>query len=685
MVELGIEKERLLVKGEALASNDPRVGKLSLGLYRRGIRKVAIDSEIASGELMLLLDTLNMKPEEIAGAGGIAKLLRDKAIAHVAVEETAELTIVDGAEIPVYDDVISEIDGTEDTGSDLEEAGSPESFSRLFALGGGQDGVSARNLRKMLESPEIFTKILEKCALQLEKIEGDIDPETRVQQMLDMLQILGSAIASMPSEDERSEMLKSAAVSVLGLSANLKRDFVNRGIMPNLTLKGIEADILSRFPVRELADVLFENFKISGGAASVMESHLSSLNLNLSDKEELTEALHFSLLQGGELTPAVEAVLTGEPVETSFEDAEELGSRTSDSEPARMGFDVPHIEGYPPEKTLFQGTEKTDLIERVSEEFESDAASIIAPTLLDLLYHENMPIKHAELVKRITSYIDLFLSDRDYEGASNLVRGLQAELERKANVFSSGQLQPLEEALKRYAGEQGIRKLVADFKAMKRESPDFKRVTDYISALGPSATKALLCTLEDEESRHVRLLTCQALSHIGNTCVSIVAERIDHPTWYVARNAASILGQIGADECVPHLKKTLSHTEPRVRKEALKGLASIKSDEAIELICECVADADVEMQRAALGWIAAMRSPQTLSTLEGVLCEKAIWHKDDQVVRLAIEALGAIGTEPAAAILERLTRTRRLLFHRKKAALIRDTATTAFAKSKGRG
>ncbi len=680
--EITVEKERLFINHEKAGANDPRVTKLSLGLYRRGVRKVAIDPQITLEELRLLLDSLNMKAEDIAEAGGITAVMRKRGVTHAGVESAAELTIVDGANLPASDDTLPEFDDIDDLDDNFERVDTPEGFNRMFVRVGDGDASSVKRLRKLLGNPEAVTSMLEKCALQLEKVGGDSDPTTRVRRMLDMLQALGAAISSMPSQGERSEMLKNMAVSVLGLSAGLRGELLNKGMMPSLALKGVESEILSRFPVTELADVLLENFQISGGAATVMEGYLGGLQMDRSNRRELTDTLHYSLKQSGRMTPEVEVLLKKEAEKVNAEGGEQEPYAAPDPSKARMDFDLPRIDGYPPERILFQGDEKTELISQVTKEFESPSADMMAVAALDMLCYEKSPLNHAELLNHAAKYIDAFLSDSGYEKAAEMIHGLKAERESKAQVFSAAQLKPLDETIEKYAGEKGIRRLLANFKNMKKESSEFKQLTEYFSSLGLPAVKALLGSLEDEKSRHVRLLTCQALARMGDLAVGVVANRLDHEQWFVARNAAAILGQIGTADCVAHLQKALSHAEPRVKREALKGLASMKTEEATGLICECVKEHDIDMCKAALGWVAILRSPRAMPALQGLLSAGFVWRADDEVVRLAIQALGAIEGEEPAEMLENLSETRRFLFRRKKAAFIRAVATAAISKRK---
>ncbi len=335
VVELHVEKDRLLVDGDAVGSNDPRVSKLSLALYRRGIRKLIIDPSIAFDEMKLLLDALNMKVEEIAEAGGIDVLIKGRGIEHALVEETAELTIVDGANLPVADEMLPDLDGLDDFDVEIAGLESTEGFSRMFVRVEEGNLANVKRLRKLLADPTVFSGLLEKFALQIERVEGEVEAGTRISRMLEILQTVGSAIASLPSEDERSQMLKNVAVSVLGLSANLRTELVNQGIMPNLALRGIESSILSRFPIVDLADTILENFQITGGTASVMASYLGNLDLDRTNKSELAENLHFSLKQSGKLTPEVEALLS-----SARKMKADLDARKDEPEASKLGEPV---------------------------------------------------------------------------------------------------------------------------------------------------------------------------------------------------------------------------------------------------------------------------------------------------------------------------------------------------------
>lgn len=675
MVEVVIEKDHLLSGNEVIGQTDDRIEGFCLSLYRRGIHKLTLDCNISFDEIMNLLEVVNTDAEVIEAAGGIQTALESRGIAGAFVEGNADLTIMDGANLEVPEYILEDIPDVEDDDLNFDDLGTVESFGHLFIRVENGDIGGVKRLRALLGNPTVFSQLLEKSAFQLKKIEGEIDPTTRVEKMLEILQNVGAAIAALPSKDERTQLVKNLAVSVLGLSAGLRTELVGRGLVPKLAQKSLEAKLLSRFPVSQLADALMQDFEVSGAAVSVMESYFHNLELNQPDRSGLASMLHSKLDETNGLTPEVEALLKDK--------AREKREEKKDRQPQQAQWtpmvhpDTHAVKGYPPEKVLFKGDERERLKEDVTRELKAPVTKIMAPVMLEILRQEETPVNHANIINKISLYVDQFMAEEDYENASVLIAGLQDELEAKKEKFSETQLKPLREALGHHLGPGGIKRLIADFGTMDGKSPEFKKSVGYLSDLGPAAATGLLGLLEAEESRHVRLLICQALVQLCEDKVETLGKNIFNSQWYVVRNVVSILGQIGSPECVQYLRQGLSHNDIRVRKEAVKGLAKVRNEEAIGLLCKCATDNDPDTCKTALGWIAAIGTEQALPTVSEILSDERIWAAKDDVLRLAIEALGSMkSNEDATALLDKLAR-KRSIFKLRKAAVIREAAIAA--------
>ncbi|GAB4332423.1 MAG: hypothetical protein Kow0099_04190 [Candidatus Abyssubacteria bacterium] len=667
-VEIHVERDRLSINGLSASTSDSRVSDLCLSLYERGVQKIIIDSDIPLEEMKTLLRILSTKPQEVAAAGGIEKLFSRMEILHAAVQSTPELMIVEGDTLSLPTDLppwLEALDGLDLNTEDLDGVGR---LSHLFMKVKEGDLDSFKPLLALVRKPEVFSELLEKFNLKLQKLGDATDSATRVDRLLTVLHTVGAAIASVTSEDKRSQLFKNLAFSLLGLSSDLKAELVNHGLMPNLALKSIEAEIMSRFPVTQLADMVFENFELSGGAASVMHAYFANLDLSGASRITLAEILRNRLRDAGKLSTDVEAVLKQQSVSDSQPEQGEPPTGTGDP--------APRTELYPPEKVVFLGDERARLMSEIAAELEQPVSELIAPALMELMRYETVPAHYAALLTRAASLLEQFMQSGDYEKAALLLNELRTELKEKMGLFSNAQLEPLRSTIEEYLSEKRILALIEKFGDLNKESPEFAAIVKFFGEVGESAIVTLARALESEESRRVRLLICRALADLGEKSIATVVAKLDHPQWYVVRNAVSVLGQIARPTCVPHLRKALSHRDIRVRKEALKGLASIRTDEAIELVCECVNAEDPEMRRAAVAWISAMQSEKAVPALVTLLDEKAILKQDDDIIRLAIDALGTVESEAAVELLAKLSHTRSLI-HSKKAAFIRESAQRA--------
>jgi HEAT repeat protein len=668
VVEVLIEKDRVCVNGVETGANDPRTKELALSFFRRNVRKILLDPSIPMDELKLLLRILNTPTEKIAESGGIEKLTKSRNIIHAVVEETPDLMLFDGESFSVPLEILSQIP---DETIDGEGTDSTDAFGRMFIRIQQGDPDYVKRLQSLLRKPSDFARLLEKFALQLEKAGEKGDSTSQVDRLLNVLRNVGSAATTLPSEEERADVLQNLAVSVLDLSANIRTELITQGLMPNLALKSIESEILSRFPVSRLADTLVKNLEVSGATSSLMQSYLNSLKLTGNDKAALAGVLREQLDDEGILSADLEEVLNGEEtrVETLFSDDEIIFPERPDL----------HLEYYPSERVLFQGTERAELLATVQTEMTEPICDTMAPILLELLRYEKITDHYNALVAKTRVYMEHYLQQGEYEKAAAFLAGLQAEYMEKRQSFSQVQLKPIRFVIEDYCGEHRIRRLAASFKNMNAEGQEFEGLVKYFEAVGKTAASSLMQMLEGEESRHTRLLICKALAQTGEKSIVVVAEKLKHPKWFVVRNAVSILGQTGSPACVPYLQPILKHEDVRVCKEVLKALASIRSGEAVELLCSSLEDDEPAICKAALGWVAAIEAEQAFPILQRFLTPWSIFKRDEEIVKLSIDALQAIGSEAAVELLERLHRTHSL-FRRRRAATIRYFAGAALTR-----
>jgi HEAT repeat protein len=136
---------------------------------------------------------------------------------------------------------------------------------------------------------------------------------------------------------------------------------------------------------------------------------------------------------------------------------------------------------------------------------------------------------------------------------------------------------------------------------------------------------------------------------------------LDHPEWFVVRNVAELLGELGMEDAVPALSRQLDHPNERVRKAVALALAKIGTRSTAEPLRRALRDKspDVRVQ-VALG-IGGRKSIALAMPLVVAMEDE----KDEAVARELILALGRIGSPDAVQALIKYSQPASRLFGRK--------------------
>ena len=147
--------------------------------------------------------------------------------------------------------------------------------------------------------------------------------------------------------------------------------------------------------------------------------------------------------------------------------------------------------------------------------------------------------------------------------------------------------------------------------------------------------------------------------------------------WFVARNAAELLGEMQAREAEPQLTELLRHPDDRVRRAATGALMRLGTTRAMNAIQEALKDGAPAMRMQAAAALVARKDVKTAATLVRALEEE----KDDEVQAAFLLALGKLATPDAVQRLLRAAEPERGLF-RKKSTAFRVAAVQALGEAR---
>ena len=139
---------------------------------------------------------------------------------------------------------------------------------------------------------------------------------------------------------------------------------------------------------------------------------------------------------------------------------------------------------------------------------------------------------------------------------------------------------------------------------------------------------------------------------------------LHHQNWFVVRNVAELIGELGLEDAVPELAAALDHSDERVRKVVATALAKIGTPSTAEPLRRALKDKSPEVRiQVALG-LGARRGTGVVMPLVTVLQGE----EDEAVRRELILALGRIGTPDAVQALIKIAQPSGMLFDRKPVA-----------------
>ena len=190
---------------------------------------------------------------------------------------------------------------------------------------------------------------------------------------------------------------------------------------------------------------------------------------------------------------------------------------------------------------------------------------------------------------------------------------------------------------------------------------------DALAALqraGGDAVEVMLDLLVAAPTVQERQALFLALTEMKDGTDQLV-HMLGHSQWFVVRNVAELVGELGMEEAVPALGKQLGHEDERVRKAVALALAKIGSRATAEPLRRALRDKSPGVRiQAALG-VGGRKSSALAMPLVVALEEE----ENAEVERELILALGRIGSSDAVQALIKFAQPAGRVFGRKTAGL----------------
>lgn len=201
----------------------------------------------------------------------------------------------------------------------------------------------------------------------------------------------------------------------------------------------------------------------------------------------------------------------------------------------------------------------------------------------------------------------------------------------------------------------------ADFLLRSLENKGFRakeRIHRVLEPLGARAAYWVIERIGNANGLYERRCLAAALVALGAVAIAPLLAMLKDNRWYVVRNMVSVIGELGATECVAELMGPLHHKDDRVRKEAIRALAKIGGEQAEALLATLLEETDEVLVRRAISSLGQLRSRQAVPAMLKLLERRDLFMKDLAVKKEVLAALSAIGDRSATGSLLKLLESR---------------------------
>jgi hypothetical protein len=199
---------------------------------------------------------------------------------------------------------------------------------------------------------------------------------------------------------------------------------------------------------------------------------------------------------------------------------------------------------------------------------------------------------------------------------------------------------------------------------------------DVLVRLGDDGADAVIEQLTHAPTADDRTQYFGVLSRL-NAAVPALTRMLGDSRWFVARNAADLLGELGAADAESALIGLLRHSDDRVRRAATNALLKLGTPDATKSAYAALGDSSAQVRMHAAAAISTRKDSKTATTLI-----RAIETEKDADVQLAmIAALGKVATPDAVQRLVRIAEPEGRVF-KKKTTNLRVAAVQALGEAR---
>jgi HEAT repeat protein len=299
--------------------------------------------------------------------------------------------------------------------------------------------------------------------------------------------------------------------------------------------------------------------------------------------------------------------------------------------------------GLPPEMDEWLETLGHESVRRLSGQL-----------LMDLLRNEHAPERAAETARDMGAFVEELLLAGAFGEGVPVIEELAAAAARTPPIAP--------EACRQAIDSVGHSAAFAETAAaIGDQSPDefasFEKLTRLI---GPSTVSGLLSAYQGEDRGAGADRATALLVKLGPPAIPAIAAT-ENPKWYVQREIARVLGQIGTPAAVPALQALLRRTDVRVMETAVASLSRIGDAAAARALHTVLKATTGEARAAVTAALVGQKDARVVPMLGRMLQDSDPFGDDFPITLETLAALASIRGDGALTQIAGIARQRRWL------------------------
>jgi HEAT repeat protein len=623
-------EKALLVNGTPLHHRDqekPHVASFLGIMLALGLKSISFDQGLEKDELSQFIQLVSLKPETMAGQGGLPNLFVEHRITHVVLDQKVYVAMDKDHKI------LSSLDITDDQ------------LSQFFKLTHPDMDIHSPEFQTLARNPKALSEAFETGLSKMIEQKETLSSVQLSDRLGTMLALLDKMTDHFPREDRQALSKRISRSLATGIPETARQ-------LTTSNLEHLFGGLLIQYLMTELEGPSTgsgQGFG-PGGAAEGEAADAKSRLVQVAEK--------FSLRLGDERTLMDEGLMEV----------------------------LPKII----EQLIIQKEKRTleEMLQKLVENLKSDTSDVRASAargLADIIDHLPADQKN-EILNRIASPLLAWIKTEtvmsaDYARVCGILKEIaQNEMIGRRFPEALVYLEPLSAVAENLTSQpEDIRKTAADVIEQMATPENIALLKDEIPpeehkdksppgrlfcALGQSAIHQVLDELRNIEDSDERVKTIHLITAAKEKALPAILVRLKKKEpWYYLRNLAYMIGQIGNEDSAKAIAPLLQHENPRLRQEVLKSIQRIGGNLKGKLLAAALPAADETFKISIVDVLGQSKAVDAVMPLLEILKESPLLAS---AARQTLEerictALGAIGSPDAIPMLSEIAETKSFL------------------------